>query len=91
MPNLAQHLSPFDGLSRHCEEWSKTLETSQKRWKMAVLSMKKGFTVLPVDPVRGEHEIPPTTILKPSNSKAFSDYWFDCSTLFVTLSAYQGL
>lgn len=58
MPNLAQHLSPFDGLSRHCEEWSKTLETSQKRWKMAVLSMKKEFTVLPVDPVRGEYEIP---------------------------------
>ena len=58
MPNPAQHLSPFDGLSRHCEEWSETLETSQKRWKMAVLSMKKGFTVLPVDPVRGEHEIP---------------------------------
>ena len=26
-----------------------------------------------------------------ADSKAFSDYWFDCSTLFVTLSAYQGL
>ena len=61
MPNLAQHLaqhlSPFDGLSRHCEEWSKTLETSQKRWKIAVLGMKKGLTVLPVNPVRGEYEI----------------------------------
>jgi hypothetical protein len=31
-----------------------------------------------------------TTILKPSNSKAFSNYWIDCSTLFVTLSAYRG-
>ena len=76
-------------------DWTKALDTKRQKERKALERRrfrheKRVFEIIRKPyPRRIRDSL--TTILKTSDSKAFSDYWFDCSTLFVTLSAYRGI
>ena len=74
------------GTGRQCDAWPKSVGVVGR----AVFQYKKRVFRLLWKPCLRKIRDSLTTILKPSNSKAFSNYWIDCSTLFVTLSAYRG-